>query len=144
MRDAKLPRRKLEKVVNERLKAVLVSAHRQVPYYRELMESVGYDPVRDYHGPKDLSNLPITTKEVLKQRGLTAFVRQDRDVSNCFSDATSGSTGIPITVYRDSYERAVQIAKWLRVLFMNGYAVRDKVMSLTSPARLKERHSLIQ
>jgi len=108
------------------------------------MQSVGYDPVQDYRGPEDLSRLPITTKEILKQRGSEAFVREDSDLSRCFSDATSGSTGIPITVYRTSYERAVQIAKWLRVLFVNGYSARHRVMSLTSPGRLAEGRNIIQ
>lgn len=144
MRDGKLPRRELEKLVHERLKTVLVSAFLHVPYYRELMQSIGYDPVRDYSGPGDLSNLPITTKQVLKEKGISTFLREGSDLSACFNDATSGSTGIPLRVYRAPYERSLQIAKWLRVLFINGYAMRDKVMSLTSPARLAEGRSIIQ
>lgn len=144
MRDAKLPRSELDKTVHKRLEAVLVSAYRHVPYYRGLMQSVGYDPIRDYRGPQDLSRLPITTKAVIKQRGTRAFIKEGSEISNCFSDTTSGSTGIPLRIYRTSYERSVQVAKWLRVLFSNGYSMCDKVMSLTSPARLTEGHSIIQ
>ena len=100
MRDAKLPRSELNKVINSRLESVLVSAYRHVPYYRELMQNVGYDPARDYRGPEDLSILPITSKAALKQGGITAFVKQDSDLSYCFTEATSGSTGIPLRVYR--------------------------------------------
>ena len=145
MRDVKLSRSELDKLVHKRLKTVLVSACQYVPYYRELMQSVGYDPVRDYCGPQDLLRLPITTKEVLKQKGTTAFVKEGSDLSHCFSDATSGSTGVPLQVYRAPYEYAVhRIAKWLRVLFINGYTVHHKVMSLTSPARLEEGRSVMQ
>jgi phenylacetate-CoA ligase len=144
MRDAKLPRSELNKVIDSRLESVLVSAYLHVPYYRGLMQNVGYDPVRDYRGPEDLSILPITSKEALKQGGITAFVKQDSDLSCCFTEATSGSTGIPLRVYRSPDERAVQIAKWLRVLFVNGYSIRNRVMSLTSPTRLGEGRSIIQ
>ena len=48
MGDLKLRRPALEDLVRRRLHAALVSAYRHVPYYRELMNSVGYDPVCDY------------------------------------------------------------------------------------------------
>jgi phenylacetate-CoA ligase len=144
MRDSKLPRSALDRIVRKRLEAVLVSAYCHVPYYRELMQSAGYDPVREYRGPEDLSKLSITTKEILKQVGAQAFVVEDSDLSSCFSDATSGSTGIPLRVYRSPYERAVQIARWLRVLFLNGYAIHHKVVALVSPTRVAEGHSVVQ
>jgi len=144
MRDAKLPRSELDRVIRQRLKAVLISAYLHVPYYRELMQTVGYDPVRDYCGPEDLSWLPVTTKAILKERGIESFLREATEPSGYFTDSTSGSTGIPITVYRSHHERAVQVAKWLRVLFLNGYSVRQRVMSLTSPDRLAAGRSIIQ
>jgi len=140
MHDAKLSRSKLDDLVYRRLREVLVSAYQKVPYYRELMQSVGYNPIQEYSGPEDLSKLPITTKEILKQKGYKAFVKEGADLSGCFRDSTSGSTGIPLTVYRAPYERAVQMAKWLRVLF----SVHHKVMSLTSPSRLSVGRSIIQ
>jgi len=144
MHDAALSRADLEKVVHRRLKAVLVSAYLKVPYYRESMQASGYNPLNDYRGPADLVNLPITTKQVLKQRGITEFIRNGANMSSCYKDSTSGSTGVPLVVYRDSYERAVQIAKWLRALFVNGYSVRDKVMSITGSARLAEGRTFLQ
>ena len=144
MRDVKLSRKNLNNLIYRRLKAVLVSAYQYVPYYREVMQSVGYDPTKDYSGPKDLSLLPITTKQIIKERGTNSFVKHGSDISKCFSESTSGSTGIPITVYKAPYERAVQIAKWLRVLFLNGYSMHHKVMSLSPPWRLKEGRSIIQ
>lgn len=144
MHDARLPRSELDKLIHQRLRAVLVAAYQRVPYYREMLRSVGYDPVKDYRGPQDLAKLPITTKQDLKRHDITAFVQEGTDLSRYFSDSTSGSTGIPLTVYRSPYERAVQIARWLRVLLLNGYAVQQKVMSLTSPARLAEGRSVVQ
>lgn len=144
MRGTKLPLSELNKVVHKRLKDILVSAYRHVPYYRDLMQNVGYDPVRDYRGPEDLSKLPVTTKKVLKQRDITEFIKEGSDLSKCFTDLTSGSTGIPLTIYRESYEMAIQTAKWLRVLFVNGYSVRQKVIAITSPIKATKKDSIIQ
>ena len=144
MRDVKFSRSKLDKLIHARLKTVLISAYQHVSYYRELMQKENFNPIRDYRGPEDLAMLPITTKDVLKQRGIMAFVSEGANLSDCFSDTTSGSTGIPITVYRDPCARALQIAKWLRVLFVNGYSPHQRVMSLTSPSRLTEGRSIIQ
>jgi phenylacetate-CoA ligase len=81
---------------------------------------------------------------VLKEQGVRQFVRTGANLETCFRDSTSGSTGIPLVIYRDEGERAIQIAKWLRVLFLNGYSVFDKVLSITGPTRLSEGRSILQ
>jgi phenylacetate-CoA ligase len=144
MNEAKLHRLELDKLVYRRLRAILVSAYLNVPYYRELMKNVGYDPSQDYQGPEDLSKLPITKKEIIKQRKVRDFIMQNKDLSGCLRDTTSGSTGIPLVVYRTRYERAFQIAKFLRILFLNGYSMSNKVMSLTRPDKLTEGRSVVQ
>ncbi|MCK5539174.1 MAG: hypothetical protein KAI79_20295, partial [Bacteroidales bacterium] len=95
---------------------------------------------------EDLKKLPILTKEKLKSLPVQAFIHKSYydTYQNEFSDSTSGSTGIPLTVYRLKQERFFQIAKWLRVLFYNGYTPFDKILSLTSKTRLKEGKSFIQ
>lgn len=144
LRQVKFTQRELDNLVYRKLKSVLISAFKTVPYYQETMKKIGYDPTVDYRGPSDLEKMPITTKKDLKEKGKSQFIMQGTDTQNCFSDSTSGSTGIPITIYRSSYERALQISKWLRVLFLNGYLPHQKVMSLTSPARLSEGRLVIQ
>jgi len=146
MRDAKRPRPQLEQLVRRRLKTVFASAYQHVPYYRQRMQEVGYDPIAGYSGPEDLKKLPVVRKAELKERGLREFIKEGEfeNLHGYFSDSTCGSTGIPFTVYRYPHERAIQIAKWLRVLFLNGYSVRDRVMSFTSRSRLEEGRSVLQ
>jgi phenylacetate-CoA ligase len=141
---ARLTGERLEQVVHRRLQEVLVLAYRQVPYQRERMRSANYDPTCDYSGPEDLSDLPVTTRQMLKNQGVRPFVREDTELTRLYKDGTSGSTGIPLTVYRGYYERSVQVAKWFRVLFANGYSIRHRVMSLTSPARMGVGKSPVQ
>jgi phenylacetate-CoA ligase len=144
LRDATLNGDALRALVHARLRTVLESACRDVPYYRECMRAAGYDPLTDYRGPEDLRSLPITTKQVLKEQGALRFVQAGANLDTCFRDSTSGSTGIPLVIYRDEHARAIQIAKWLRVLFLNGYSVFDKVLSITGPTRLSEGRSVLQ
>lgn len=144
MYNSRLSWGKLRSAVHRALNNVLVSAYLNVPYYRELMRSARYNPLRDYRGPKDLSRLPVTDKETIKREGANGFTSRSRDISGLIYEATSGTTGIPIEVYRSPYERSLQIAKWLRVLFVNGYSVRDRVVSLTEPTKLGEGKSFLQ
>lgn len=144
--DVKKSRPELAQLINKRMKSVLVSAYKHVPYYKELMLKAQYNPVVDFSGPEDLQLLPINNKAILKEESFENLIIEGeyKNLSKYFSDSTSGSTGEPFTIYRYPYERAVQIAKWLRVLFINGYSVRDKTFSIISPHRLGYGNSFLQ
>jgi phenylacetate-CoA ligase len=128
---------------NERLKRLLIAAKR-VPHYREQMERARYDPVRDFSGPGDLSVLRVTRKSDVKAAPESFLQDNCGALSAYFSDRTSGSTGIPLVVYRSPRERATQIAKWMRVLLLSGYRPTHKVVSFTAPARLSHGQSVLQ
>lgn len=142
--EVRQPAARSEAQAARRVQQLLVAAM-QVPFYRDQMRAAGYDPQRDYRGPQDLAVLRITRKEDVKAAPM-AFIQepfQDR-LEGFFSDRTSGSTGAPLAVYRSAPERAVQIAKWMRVLMVNGYRPTQKVLSYTSPGRLTEGRSALQ
>ncbi len=142
--DARRSPAELEATITERLKKALVAAA-GVPRHREVMRQAGYDPRRDFGGLADLAIMPVMTKTDLK-RAPESFVQESASgrIHQFFSDHTSGSTGIPLTVYKSPRERDIQIAKWLRALIMNGYRPTDKVLSFTSPGRLAEGRSVLQ
>ena len=146
MIDSKRSVTSLEKIREKRLKAILINAYENVPYYKEVMNDVNYNPKTDFTGMDDLSKLPLLTKKILKGTGSESFIHKSfkEQLSSLFNDSTSGSTGTPLIIYRSKFERALQIAKWLRVLFKNGYLPIQKVLSFTSPARLSEGKSLLQ
>ena len=144
MGNRKLSPEQLAQHKSRRLREVLISAYKHVPYYRRLMNSIGYNPEIDFRGPGDLFHFPVTTKADLKRNDLKSFIKAGVDLARCFSDSTSGSTGIPLTVYRDHYERAIQISKMLRTFFINGYSIHDKVLTVASPARLKNGQSFLR
>ena len=95
MRDARLSRVELKKRTYKQLNHILVSAYRYVPYYRKIMETSGYNPIKDYSGPNDLTILPITTKEDIQKAGIEATSRIANNNQNSYHINTSGSTGIP-------------------------------------------------
>lgn len=142
--DARRSPAELGATITEKLKKVLVAAA-DVPRHRNVMRQAGYDPRRDFGGLSDLSIMPVMSKADLR-RTPDAFLQVDASghLHTSFSDRTSGSTGMPLTVYRSSRERDIQVAKWLRVLFLGGYRPTDKVLSFTSPGRLAEGRSVLQ
>lgn len=144
LRDARRSQSALAPAIHAKLKKLLMAAA-SVPHYRDQMRQAGYDPARDYRGPGDLSLLAITRKTDIKASPLNFVQAGEVDrLDQYFSDRTSGSTGMPLTVYRAPREREVQIAKWLRVLMLSGYRPTDKVLSFTSPGRLAEGRSVLQ
>lgn len=144
LREFHLPNDKRELLVSKRLQRVLCSAYNNTKYYKKLMDESGYNPNIHYKDPDDLKKLRITTKKDLKENPIEDFINERARTKYIFTDSTSGSTGIPLKVYRNSIERKYQVAKWLRVLFLNGYKVTDKVISLSPPSRLNEGKNIIQ
>lgn len=144
LREFNLSEQQKQYLVSKRLKKVLCSAYNGTKYYRKLMDDSGYNPNFHYKDPDDLKKLRITTKKDLKENPIEDFINENARTKYIFTDSTSGSTGIPLKVYRNEIERKYQVAKWLRVLFLNGYKPYQKVMSFTSPARLNEGKNIVQ
>lgn len=144
MHDIKLSSNKKEQLVKKRLERVLVLAYRHVPYYRNMMKNIGYNPITDYKGPEDLIRFPITTKKDIKANDSAMFLKEGIDFKKLYATSTSGSTGIPLKIFLSRNELSFRKAKWLRVLFINKYSIKDKVLALTSPATLEESKTVLQ
>ena len=50
----------------EKLKRTLVRAYEGVPFYRQRLQKMGFDPNRDFRSPDDLAHLPLLTKEEVR------------------------------------------------------------------------------
>lgn len=133
---------KLRKIQDIRLRKILIHAYRNFAFYRKRFDTAGFNPF-DYGDISDLRKLPILSKE--EYRDFTQhLVRSDPEkYKGWYVDGTSGSTGIPLKIYRTWRERAYMSAKWMRTLFLNGYRLTDNTYSLPSPHRL-QRDSLLQ
>jgi phenylacetate-CoA ligase len=127
----------------ERAILFLKYCHESFDFYRRRFDDAGFKPER-MRSLEEMQVIPCMTKE--EYRDFTsALVGSDPGRhANWYQDGTSGSTGLPLKIYRDRRERAYMVAKYLRALFLNGYHYRDLTFCLPSPHRLSESDSILQ
>lgn len=142
LREATLNSEQVKQLQLKRLKHLLNHANDNFEFYRDRFKKCGLDP-RNFSSVKQLETIPILTKSDYRE-----FVTSLRESKPSYyrgwhEDATSGSTGAPMKIWRTWDERAYTIAKWLRSLHLNGYKWNDVTFSLPSPYRLA-KDSVIQ
>jgi phenylacetate-CoA ligase len=84
---------------DERVRDVVRYAASCVPHYRELFRREGIDP-RDIRSAADLEALPLLEKATV-QRDPERFRARNRLGAEALVFRTAGSTGVPVTLYRD-------------------------------------------
>ena len=82
-----------------RLSALLAHAEQRVPYYRELFRSLGLTS-RDIRTLDDFARLPILTKDIIRERWRD-LIREDVPLERLQRHHSGGSTGVPLTFYRE-------------------------------------------
>jgi len=101
-REARFPFRpatEIRGVQAERVRATVEYAYRHVPYYRETMRKLGLVPA-DLRGAADLARLPLIERADL-QRDPEYFASAPFPASARILTRSGGSTGKPVTVFRD-------------------------------------------
>lgn len=98
-------RSRLQELELRRLRETLQYAQRCVPFYRELWKKIGLD-ARDITSLEHLAQVPVTEKSDLKADPWR-FVSEEYHGRKLFRGNTSGTTGKPVTTYkdRDCYQR---------------------------------------
>jgi phenylacetate-CoA ligase len=88
----------------EQLKQLLVHAYRNVFYYRKLFDDYRFAPGK-VQSIEDINILPYLTKETVRDRR-EEFIANNIAQKDLLKETTSGSTGIPLTIYstRESWE----------------------------------------
>lgn len=94
-----LPVERLAELRDERVRATVRYAAEQVPYYRELFRERGIDPRSLTHADA-LAQLPLLDRRLV-QADSERFRATSRAGRTAVAFTTSGSTGTPVTVYRD-------------------------------------------
>jgi phenylacetate-coenzyme A ligase PaaK-like adenylate-forming protein len=143
MNEVRMPAEEVRKLQFVRLKKILCDAYQTHSFYRERFDASQFDPFK-MADISELKNVPVLEKEdyrafiksQVEEKGETHF-------KDWFEDSTSGTTGIPLRILRTWDERAYMLAKWMRVLFLNGYKASDMTFSLPSPGHL-QRDSIVQ
>ncbi|MCD6331066.1 MAG: phenylacetate--CoA ligase, partial [Thermoplasmata archaeon] len=113
----KMPRKKLQELQLKRLKAIVMYAYDNVPFYRKKFDEAGVGPtIKSF---EDLEKLPFTTKDELRQNmpfGLLAKPMEEYVELH----ASSGTTGEPITVCYTRHDLEIWAEVMARCLAMAG------------------------
>jgi phenylacetate-CoA ligase len=107
------------------LKVQLQHAWDTVPYYRAAWTKAGVHP-SDVGELADLQAFPILTKADIRRHN-RALVSSAYDVSKCRVKTTSGSTGVPLTIYCDEPAMQWKAACTLRSDEWSGYRLGQRV-----------------
>jgi len=81
-----------------KLRTILESATRHVPYYRNKYRPLGLD-FEEMELPGAVASLPLITKADVRKGGKSLISERKR--GPLFSGSTSGTTGAPLTLYQD-------------------------------------------
>ena len=131
MKQQWLKTTELEEIQQKMLRGIIKHAYENVPFYHRKFRAAGIKP-EDIKTVDDLQKIPITTKQELRDN-FPGTIAKGVDLNKCDVSKTSGSTGIPLTVYYsekdDDYEKAIA----LRPNLSCGQKIRDKWIVITSP-----------
>jgi phenylacetate-CoA ligase len=143
MKEARLPAEEVHKLQFTRLKKLLCDVYKTHPFYQERFDASHFDPFK-MADISELKNVPVLEKEDYRTM-IKSLVEEkgEKYYQNWYIDSTSGTTGIPLRILRTWDERAYMLAKWMRVLYLNGYKWNDVTFSLPSPSHV-QRDSIVQ
>jgi phenylacetate-coenzyme A ligase PaaK-like adenylate-forming protein len=142
IKESRLPAEEVRKIQFARLKKLLCDVYQTHPFYQERFDTSQFNPFK-MADLSDIKKVPVLEKEDYRTLIKNQVEKGEKRYQNWYEDSTSGSTGIPLRVLRSWDERAYMLAKWMRVLFLNGYHWRDVTFSLPSPSHV-QRDSIVQ
>jgi len=109
-------------------KLVRTGAHARahVAYYRDLFLAAGLGP-GDPLTLEALAALPMTSKERLRELSPAEGTADDVDLSRCVTFASSGTTGVPLTIPFTRADNTVMNLGWFRAQAYGGQRPRHKL-----------------
>jgi phenylacetate-CoA ligase len=88
----------IKHIQEQKLRKLIKHAYNKVPYYHQLFNSIGLKP-DDIHSIEELPKIPILTKKIIKSFPVKHIIAKGVDINKCYMVNTSGSTGVPLTIY---------------------------------------------
>lgn len=86
--------------VKKKLVEIVSLAKLQVPYYRDLLTDIGFEPERLYDDLGYLSEIPLLSKDIIREQG-DRMLSQSLNECRHYACNTGGSTGQSCTVFYD-------------------------------------------
>ena len=118
-----MPRKKIQELQLKRLKKTVHLVYENVPHYKKRFKEQGIKP-EDIKTLDDVRKLPFMTKDDLRENAPFGLMATSLD--NCIElHASSGTTGIPITVCYTPNDIEVWSEVMARCLSMSGLTKKD-------------------
>ena len=118
-----MPRKKIQELQLKRLKKTVHLVYENVPHYKKRFKEQGIKP-EDIKTLEDVRKLPFTTKDDLRENAPFGLMATSLD--HCIElHASSGTTGIPITVCYTPNDIEVWSEVMARCLSMSGLTKKD-------------------
>ncbi|MBW2277725.1 MAG: phenylacetate--CoA ligase family protein [Deltaproteobacteria bacterium] len=120
---------------DERLRAIVRHAYRNVPFYRQRFDEAGVDP-KDIRGAADLDRLPLLSKETVRRAGESIHAR-GASRYHPIEHRTSGTTGEPLLFLLDRFANSLEFAYYWRHWSWAGFELGDRFAELGTTHFLK-------
>lgn len=118
-----LPRKEIRELQLKRLKETVKKLYENVPFYRNKFKELKIKPT-DIKTLEDIRKLPLTTKDDLRNN--SPFGMMATSLDNCIElHASSGTTGVPVTVCYTQNDIDVWSEVMARCLSMSGLTKKD-------------------
>lgn len=124
----------------EQTKNLLAHAMNNVPYYRRLFSDIGFRPQK-MQSLDDMESLPYLSKEVVRDHP-GQFINERIAPNSLVEKRTSGSTGIPMTVYESRESYAAFHAFRASLLDRIGYTLDSREVMLWAFIEIGKRKNL--
>ncbi len=124
----KKSRKELEDIQLKKLRKLIIHAYNNVPYYRELFLNANIDP--EIKKIEDIQKIPIIEKKDI-QANYEKILASNIDKGQCKITNTTGSTGIPLSVYSDKRALTYSSAIVYYAFFESGLKLNDSIVELT-------------
>ncbi len=136
---------KVKKKQNRHVYKLMKRAY-EIPFYRARFDANHLTP-DDFHSSEDLAKFPVLTKAELRAWMKELYDTHPKERDSWDATSTSGSTGVPLTLYQSQREHACTNANWIRILMTFGYnPIFGKMLSFESSYRKEkqQRDSVLQ
>ncbi|MGB9841296.1 MAG: phenylacetate--CoA ligase family protein [Candidatus Bathyarchaeales archaeon] len=118
-------------------------SYEHVPFYHRKFRAAGVKP-EDIRSLEDLRKIPVTTKFELQACAPNDLIASGVDVASLVKRTTSGSTGVPLTIFLDNRVEDFYAAVWLRAMYQAGLRVLDKMAIIADPRSFPRGRSAFQ
>jgi phenylacetate-CoA ligase len=130
-RRPRLSPEEVRRYQDRKLRRLVARAAAHVPYYQSLFERARVS-AGDIRGVSDLPRIPPTSKKDLKRQAVEHYLDDRVDLRRLKVFRTTGSTGVPLLIYRSSAEDFLFHFLRLRTLRSYGLRGRDHVVRVRS------------